>query len=423
MTMDTPEHLSRKDFLRAGAGGVVGVIMAGTNPLMAMREIAARQRAKACILLWMSGGPSQLDTFDPKPGTTNGGMFKAIGTAAKGIRISEHLPKLAEQMRELAIIRSMTSTEGNHDRASYLLHTGYTPLPTMKYASLGSMISFEMGDLNAELPSFISINGPSAGPGFLGPQYRPLVIDSAGQMPSNINPYGINEVRRYRRWRLLDRFEDGFDKRRDSPAIVAHRDVYEKAQRLMESKLTKVFDAGNAGSKQVRRYKLDNNFGRGCLVAKRLVEVGVPFVEVQFGGWDTHSDAFDAIPALSSQLDPAFAALVEELRADGMLDETLVVWMGEFGRTPRINQRSGRDHFPDAWSVVMAGGGVRGGQVIGSTSDDGMEVKDNPVQVQDLFASIGHSFGLDPKKELVTPAGRPVLFAKKGAKVIEQLFG
>ena len=167
MTMDTPEHLSRKDFLKVGAGGIVGVIMAGTNPVMAMRKIAAQQRAKACILLWMSGGPSQLDTFDPKPDTMNGGMFKAIRTAAKGIRISEHLPKLAEQMRELAIIRSMTSREGNHDRASYLLHTGYTPQATVQYASLGSMISFEMGDLNAELPSFISINGSSAGPGWI----------------------------------------------------------------------------------------------------------------------------------------------------------------------------------------------------------------------------------------------------------------
>ena len=421
--MDTPEHLSRKDFLKVGAGGIVGVIMAGTNPVMAMRKIAAQQRAKACILLWMSGGPSQLDTFDPKPDTMNGGMFKAIRTAAKGIHISEHLPKLAEQMRELAIIRSMTSREGNHDRASYLLHTGYTPQATVQYASLGSMISFEMGDLNAELPSFISINGSSTGPGFLGPQYRPLVIGNAGQMPSNIKPYGITEIRQYKRWRLLDRFENSFDKRRDSSAIVAHRDVYEKAQRLMESKLTKVFDVSNAGSKQGQRYKLDNYFGRGCLVAKRLVEVGVPFVEVQLGGWDTHSDAFNAISGLSSQLDPAFAALVEELRADGMLDETLVVWMGEFGRTPRINERGGRDHFPGAWSVVMAGGGVSGGQVIGSTSDDGMEVKDNPVQVQDLFASIGQSFGIDPKKELVTPEGRPISFAKKDAKVIDQLFG
>jgi hypothetical protein len=421
--MDTPEHLSRKDFLKVGAGGIVGVIMAGTNPVMAMRKIAAQKRAKACILLWMGGGPSQLDTFDPKPDTMNGGMFKAIRTAAKGIRISEHLPKVAEQMRELAIIRSMTSREGNHDRASYLLHTGYTPQATVQYASLGAMISFEMGDLNAELPSFISINGSSAGPGFLGPRYRPLVIGNAGQMPGNIKPYGINEIRQYKRWRLLDRFEDSFDKRRDSSAIVAHRDVYEKAQRLMESKLTKVFDVSNAGSKQVRRYKLDNYFGRGCLVAKRLIEVGVPFVEVQLGGWDTHSDVFNSVSGLSSQLDPAFAALVEELRADGMLDETLVVWMGEFGRTPRINERGGRDHFPGAWSVVMAGGGVSGGQVIGSTSDDGMEVKDNPVQVQDLFASIGQSFGIDPKKELVTPEGRPIAFAKKDAKVIDQLFG
>ena len=149
----------------------------------------------------------------------------------------------------------------------------------------------------------------------------------------------------------------------------------------------------------------------------------MPFVEVQLGGWDTHSDVFNSVSGLSSQLDPAFAALVEELRADGMLDETLVVWMGEFGRTPRINERGGRDHFPGAWSVVMAGGGVSGGQVIGSTSDDGMEVKDNPVQVQHLFASIGQSFGIDPKKELVTPEGRPIAFAKKDAKVIDQLFG
>lgn len=423
MTMDTSEHLSRKDFLKVGAGGIVGVIMAGTNPVMAMRKIAAQQRAKACILLWMGGGPSQLDTFDPKSHTMNGGQFKAIRTATKGIHISEHLPKLAEQMRELAIIRSMTSREGNHDRASYLLHTGYTPQATVQYASLGSMISFEMGDLNAELPSFISINGSSAGPGFLGPQYRPLVIGNAGQMPGNIKPYGINKVRQHKRWRLLDRFEDSFDKRRDSSAIVAHRDVYEKAQRLMESKLTKVFDVGDAGSKQFRRYNLESSFGRGCLVAKRLVEVGVPFVEVQLGGWDTHSNAFNAIAGLSSQLDPAFAALVEELRADGMLDETLVVWMGEFGRTPRINENGGRDHFPGAWSVVMAGGGVRGGQVIGSTTDDGMEVKDNPVQVQDLFASIGQTFGIDPTKELVTPEGRPISFAKKDAKVIDQLFG
>lgn len=422
MNCNIEDHFSRSTFLKAGVGGLMGVLL-GSSPLRAAQELVRKVQAKRCILLWMSGGPSQMDTWDLKPGTTNGGTFKSIRTRVPGIRISEHLPKLAAEMRDLAVIRSMTSREGNHDRASYLVHTGYSPQATVKHPSLGSMVSFEMGDPNFELPNFVSLNGGSRGPGFLGPEHRPLVIRNPGGPPENLSPRGIDRTRQHKRMLLLQEFEKSFEKAHNNAAVEAHRDVYEKAQRLMESRLATAFDISGAGRSAQAAYGLDNSFGRGCLVARRLVGVGVPFVEVQLGGWDTHRENFDAIQRLSSMLDPAFASLVRDLRADGLLDETLVIWMGEFGRTPRINANAGRDHFPRAWSAVVAGGGISGGQVIGETSDDGMEVKENPVHVPDLFASIAYAFGIDHTKELVTPEGRPITFVDKKAKIIPQLFG
>lgn len=419
----TPCELSRRQFLETGFGGLVGMIVASRwDARLLAQDALLRKKAKSCILLWMAGGPSQLDTFDPKPGKETGGPFKDVATAVTGIHISEHLPKLAAQAKHLAILRSMTTKEGNHDRATYLMHTGYSPQVTVRHPSLGAIVASEIGESEFELPTFVSINGPSADAGFLGPRYNPFVIQNPQKPPENLYPPGgLNASLLDRRMKLLEAVEKDFADSRNAPQSEAHREVYAKSARMMKSPLAKAFDVSREKDALRQQYGM-NNFGQGCLLARRLVETGSRFVEVTLGGWDTHKDNFESVKRLSGMLDPAFATLIDDLHQRGMLDETLVVWMGDFGRTPKINGDAGRDHFPRAWSAVLAGGGVKGGRVIGSTDDKGMEVKERPVRTMDLFASIAHTFGIDYAKENVSPEGRPTRLVEKDAKLVQELF-
>lgn len=412
---------TRRDFLQVGFGGLIGLILAGRmDPLLLAQ--AKRKRAKACVLLWMAGGPSQLDTFDPKPGKETGGPFKDIETAVPGIRISEHLSSVAQQMRHLAIIRSMTTKEGNHDRATYLVHTGYPPQVTVPYPSLGAIVSFERGNEAFDLPNFVSIGGPSVEAGYLGHKYNPFVIKDPAKPPENLSPSGGSDVRRLNaRLDLLADVDREFANSLGASQSKAHQEVYTKASRMMRSSLLNVFDISQEKESVQKTYGA-TPFGQGCLLARRLVEAGVPFVEVTLPGWDTHRDNFDGQKRLMGQLDPAFAALIKDLNERRLLEETLVVWMGEFGRTPRINGNGGRDHYPKAWTVVLAGGGVQGGKVIGSTDELGVEIKDRPVKISDLFASIAHTFGIDYGKSIMTPLGRPITLVDKEGQLIEELF-
>ncbi|MCW3095926.1 MAG: hypothetical protein JWL77_1544 [Chthonomonadaceae bacterium] len=417
--------LDRRGFVKVGLGGMLSLMMAQwLDPRVAhaaQQAGAPPKKAKACILLWMNGGPSHLDTWDPKPGSTNGGPLKSIKTRSNGVEINEHMPQIADVADRLAIVRGMTSKEGNHQRAQYLMHTGYSPNPTITHPSLGGWVSEELGDPNFDLPSFVSISGPSLSAGFLGVQYGPLVIQQPGQPPANVAyAPGVNMSRFDMRQNALGMLENEFAAETGDSKVKGRDAVYGKAVRMMRSPRLKAFDIADEPEAVKAAYG-DTNFGRGCLMARRLVESGVKFVEVVLDGWDTHNDNFNRVTKQMNTYDPAMATLIKELEARNLLDSTLIIWMGEFGRTPKINANEGRDHFPGAWSAVMAGGGVRGGQAYGQTDADGTKVVDKQVIVPDFFATISTCLGMNPSKSFMTPVGRPIAITEKGAPVKDLL--
>jgi hypothetical protein len=372
---------------------------------------------KSLIILWMSGGPPTIDLWDLKPGQPTGGEFKPIPTSAAGIQISEHMPKIAAQMKHLSIIRSLSTTEGDHQRGRVLMHTAYSPSPIVNYPSMGSLVSSQMTAKDLALPGFISIGRPADGPGFLGMNYAPFTVQNAGQPPENVRTPGIlgNEEeqkdRIQRRRRLFLTVEDNFKEANHGDAAGAHKDIYQKAFDLVASKEGKVFDLKNEKATLRDEYG-KNGFGDGCLLARRLVEAGVTCVEVDLGGWDLHQGVF---PALKNQrlptLDKAMGTLVKDLVARGLWKNTVVLWLGEFGRTPRINANAGRDHWARCWSVVVGGGGIKGGIAYGDTDADGTSVKNNQVGVGDLFATVYKGMGLDPTLQIRDNLGRPMKIA------------
>jgi hypothetical protein len=443
--------LSRREWLRLSASGVVGYSLSGWLGALADETARDPQRKRSVILLWMNGGPSQMDTFDLKPGHENGGSFKEIATSVPGIKISEHLPKVAQRMERLALIRSMQTREADHGRATYQMRTGRLPGGPVAYPTLGSLFSKELGQPDAALPNFVSIApyrffSPAAyGPGFLGPKYAPLVVGEnqqaiipiAGQQNDNYEdslkvrdldlPSGVSADRAAARVRLLNEVQNEFLDRRSSVASESNRSAYQRAVTLMRSTATKAFDLDEEPKGLRDRYGR-NLFGQGCLLARRLVERGVPFVEVSLAsapnvllGWDTHLNNFDAVKRLSEILDPAWATLMDDLKDRGLLDSTLIVWMGEFGRTPKINGNRGRDHWPNSWTAVLGGGGIKGGQVVGKTSADGMEVAERPVKVDDLLATAALALGLDANKQNDSNVGRPIRLVEPGWKPITEV--
>ncbi|QEL14988.1 DUF1501 domain-containing protein [Limnoglobus roseus] len=394
------------------------------------------ERKRACIVLWMSGGPTQTDTFDPKPGHANGGPFKAIDTAAAGVRIAEHLPQVATQMKHLAVLRSMATKEGDHGRATLHLRTGNLPQGAIDFPVFGSLVAKEKTPAGSDLPGFVSVAPRGLGTaalsaGFLGPQHAPLVVGTAGDTYGDDSTGGLqvenlglpSRVSRHRmdeRLTLLSESEADFLTARPGTATASHKTAYERAVRLMKPAAAKAFDLSDEDDKLRDRYGR-NRFGQGCLLARRLVARGVPFVEVGLGGWDTHDNNFKQVQGLCQTLDPAWATLIADLKDHGLLDTTTVVWMGEFGRTPGINPRQGRDHYPNAWSVVLGGGGIRGGQAVGKTGASGMEVEDRPVAVPDLLATVCHAIGIDPTKQNLSNVNRPIRIVDQAAKPIREV--
>jgi hypothetical protein len=388
----------------------------------------------------MNGGPSTIDLWDLKPGHANGGTFKEIATAAPGVKISEHLPQLAKHMDRMAILRSMSTKEADHGRATYYLRTGRLPGGPIQYPTLGSLVAKELERPDAELPSFVSVapfrflNSAAYNPGFLGPRYAPLIV---GENANGFGPQGgnpdqalkvqdldlpgdVNLKRSVARVRLLDEMEEEFLAERSGPAALSHRTAYQRAVTLMRSSAVKAFDLGEEPAKLRDAYGR-NLFGQGCLLARRLVERGVPFVEVTLSNWDTHQNNFDAVKRLSGTLDAAWATLMDDLKGKGLLDSTLIVWMGEFGRTPKINGGKGRDHWAVSWSTVLGGGGIKGGQAVGKTSKDGMAVTERPVSVNDFLATVGEALGLDVTKQNPSNVGRPIRFVDPGSKPVKEV--
>ena len=448
------QEISRRDWLRLAAASAAGVSMSGWLGQLARLSAKDPQRKRACILLWMNGGPSQMDTWDLKPGHKNGGPFKETATNVAGVRFSEHFPELAKRADKLAIIRSMSTKEADHGRATYLMRTGRVPGGPIQYPALGSFVGKEMEPPNSELPNFISVApfrflSPGAyDAGFLGPKYAPLIVgENAGQIFVNPNgpqqdaaaplkvpdlnrPADVKGDRASHRERLLDAMEKDFAADRPSPPAESHRAAYRQALTMMNSQAVKAFDLTEEPAKLRDRYGR-NIFGQGCLLARRLIERGVPFVEVTLSGvagqqalgWDTHQNNFESVKRLSGALDPAWATLMDDLKDHGLLDTTTIVWMGEFGRTPRINANNGRDHWANSWSTVLAGGGIKGGQVIGKTSADGMTVEERPVTTPDLLATVCLALGLDIAKQNQSNVGRPIRLVEPNAKPIKEVLG
>jgi hypothetical protein len=416
------EHgvLGRRGFLRGVGLGAAGLAGLSFTDLMAVNAAELRKRQMACILLWMGGGPSQLETFDPKPGTANGGDTKAIATSVPGISIANGWDQLAKVMKDVAIIRSMTNKEGNHQRATYQLHTGYPPSGTVKHPNIGCVIGNELGDPKSDLPHIVSIGGGTIGAGLLGVALEPFLVQDPKKPPTNVVP-PVPTHRFARRLNLMHSLEmSGFVNTGGADRIKDHTALYRQTASMILSPRMKAFDLSGEDSATRAAYG-QSAFGQGCLLARRLVQAGVTFVEVRSNGWDTHQNNNERVGKLAGEVDPGFAALISDLKRNGMLDRTLVVWMGEFGRTPKINPNAGRDHFPRVFSAALAGGGVKGGQVVGASSADGTAVKDRPVEVNDLLASICHTLKIDPGKENMSPLGRPIKIVN-GGKVVDELF-
>ncbi|HXU79916.1 MAG TPA: DUF1501 domain-containing protein [Polyangia bacterium] len=409
--------ISRRDLLQWGAGSGLGAF--ATSIFARRAEAAATASpAKACILLYMAGGPSHIDTFDPKPGRPTGGEFKAIGTAVDGIQLCEHLPRLGNRMKKLALIRSLTSKEGNHDRARHLMHTGYPPQGGVDHPAFGSLVS-ETRE-HGGMPGYVAIGGPGEDSGFLSAIHSPFPVRNPTKPVRYLTPAKNVDAERFeRRLALWRGVEDRFSAGRGGAFAKSQRAIGEQAVALMRSTGAAAFDLSAEPAKTSESYG-PSEFGQGCLMARRLVEAGVPFVEVTLGGWDTHDDNFARVKALCQTLDQGMSALLDDLSGRGLLDSTLVLWMGDFGRTPRINEKGGRDHFPACSSVLLAGGGIRGGQVIGSTDQNGAEVRDRPITVPDLYRTVAQVLDVNADKQRVAPSGRPIKTVN-GGKLIEGL--
>jgi Protein of unknown function (DUF1501) len=439
-------NLNRRGFLTAAA--------AGTTLCGWLGRVAAQApegpRPKACILLWMAGGPSHIDTFDPKPDAAADvrGEFRPIDTSVPGIRISEHFPRIAKLMKHAAILRGMSTLESDHKLATYHLHTGYqNRAGVVAFPSLGAIVAKELGKKDVPLPNFVCIGRGSQealGAGFLGPERQPLVVTDPARGLDFIQPAGSRQEFG-RQVDLLHQFEATFHDRYKSGAGEVHRTAIDGAVRLMDSEQKRAFDlslepaevreaygkpAGTGVRKPGGTTKVGGDgagsFGQGCLMARRLVEAGVPFVEVVMGdgaGWDTHRDNFPRTRALSLECDTAMSALVEDLDRRGLLKTTLVVWMGEFGRTPQCGG-GGRNHWSRAWSSVLVGGGIKGGQVIGRTDRDAAAVVERPISVTDFLGTVCTILGIDYTRKNYPPGVDrpiPIVDTSKGVKVLSEL--
>jgi len=384
-------------------------------------SLAGHGKAKRAIFVYLQGGPSHIDTFDPKPGRETGGPYKPVATPIPGVYLGEHLPKLAAQIEKFAVIRSMTSKEGNHSRARTLVHTAYSPEATVTHPTFGSAVSAERGKPDFDLPNFISIGAQQDSAGFLGVQHGPFVIDNPTRTIQNLDyNQAVGEQRVTRRLDLLDDLQKEFADSHGKDVTEGRDDMFKKAKRLVDTKLRDAFDLSKESDKTREAYGKSET-GSACLMARRLVESGVSCVEVVVNGWDTHDDNFNRVGKLCDAMDPALAALLDDLSQRGLLDSTVVTCFGEFGRTPKINPRAGRDHWAKSWSALVAGGGTIGGQIIGSTDDDGMAPKDRPVQVADLYASFWHAFGVDPWTEYHAN-DRPITLVPKDGRIVKELF-
>lgn len=420
----------REFFVKLGAASAAGVMTLGWRDMLVAQADELRRQGKAMILLWMDGGPSQFDTFNPKIGSPNQGPARAISTSVAGVQFADFWPQTAMLMDKLAVIRSMRTPEAEHDRAITHVRTGFPPTPAFRYPTFGSLVARQREDLSYDLPAFVRIGKPriktrDVDAGALGVRFSSFNVDEAGKLPSNVRPVVPADTLR-RRLALTDQFDSQFAAAGGAKEVADKKSIYDRTARFVLSPRLETFDLDRE-PEALRDAYGRTNFGQGCLLARRLVEQGVSFVEVistgdrNDAGWDTHNNGFRDTPYLAAEVDPAYATLLQDLSDRGMLDKTLVVWMGEFGRTPKIKPDGGRDHYAKGWPVVMSGAGVRGGQVIGATDIDGIDVTERPISVADLCRTFCQVMGMDANEEYHTTDNRPMKVVD-GGKVIEELF-
>ena len=421
MRQQIPHGMTRRHFMShmAGASALAAPALSLGHTLQ-LNAQDLKKRRKSAILLWMGGGPSTMDIWDLKPGASTGGPFKPISTSGDA-QICEHMPLMAKQMHNMAIIRSMSTREADHGRGRYYMHTGYVPNPNIEHPSYGAVLSHELIDQRAELeiPPFVTVGGGSVGPGFLGMAWAPFTVNSNGQV-RNLE-MGLEDDRLAQRMRALDLIEKGFISQRRGTAADDHQKILKKTLDLMTSEQMEAFKVNKESPEMQERYG-NNGFGKGCLMARRLVEMGVPFIEVDYGGGGNHQNIHATLADTKLPLiDQAMSALVEDLDQRGLLEDTAIIWMGEFSRTPRINGNAGRDHWARSWSVVVGGGGMNGGIAVGATNEDGTRVDTEPYTSQDVMASICKAMGISLQTTFTSNSGRPMKIANSG-KVIKELF-
>ncbi len=411
-------RVSRRAMLGASAATLMGMQV---RDLLAAKGRDHEPTADHVIFFWNGGGMTHLDTWDPKPGAPTQGEFEPIDTSAPGIQISEIFPEFAKEMHNVSLVRSIAGTQGAHGRASYLAQTSYNQTANITHPGFGSVVVSEKEKLG-DLPAYISISGRARRATYLGQSCEAYFVGSPGDKdPYLAFPEGITKVRGNKRLDTLAKFNAKFSSRTTSKELGATKTSVEDAVKLMRSPALKAFELDHLPLTEFERYG-DTPFGRGCLVAKQLVETGVRFVQVNRGGFDTHSNNFEAMRNHGDVMDPALGSLMHDLDKTGLLKRTLVVMLSEFGRTPRINRNAGRDHYPAVFSCFMAGGGIKGGQVIGSSDKNGEQPHDRPVLIPELHATLCHALGIDPNKEVMPPLQRPMKLVDKGTPIME-MFG
>lgn len=413
------EHLSRRALLKGVCATSAGAALLNWGNLFGstVRAAEVEKRQKRCILIWLNGGASQFETFDMKVGRSTGGPLRPISTNVPGTQICEVMPKMAQQMDKITVIRSMHTSQIDHPQGIHLMHTAYSEAANIRFPELGSVVAKYLGREESALPGFIKIgsNGES-GAGFLGPRFQPFSMGHDGNLPTFAKSHIKPELEE-RRHELRSFLEDKYAAMHKAETAKMHREAYESARRLQSALGT--FKIDEEWTKYGDRYG-DSFVGRNLLLARRLVEAGVPFVEVGHSGYDTHADNFFGHKGLVPPMEQAWAALLVDLHERGLLESTLVVWMGEIGRTPQINNRAGRDHYVRAWSTALAGCGVKGGLVYGETDKDGKDVVSGKVTEGDFFATVYHALGIDPKTEHFA-GSRPVPIAPFGSNVVKEL--
>ena len=412
---------TRRDFVTGIARSLLGLSIGGlaldgTRPRLAQPVSLPNRKARQVIYLFLRGGMSHIDTLDPKPGSKTQGPVEALRTRADGVLLGQYFPKLAQQADKVCIVSSMSSKQGAHPQAQYLMRTSYEKRGTIQHPSLGAWVNRMAGRQNPELPGHVILGGGGDMPtaGFFPPSLAALPIgDASTGLQNAALPRSIQAARFDQRLRLLAEMNREFHSAHRERDAFAHDEAYAAAVRLMRSEDLVAFDLDRE-PEATREVYGDNPFGAGCLLARRLVEHGVRFVEVVSDGFDTHADNFDRLSDLTPAIDQGLAALLADLDGRGLLEQTLVVLATEFGRTPDIDQDQGRNHYPKAFSCLLAGGGIRGGQRYGRTDDEGREVLEAPVSIQDFNATIAYAAGVATDEVVISPSGRPFQVADKG---------